>query len=186
MEGKKTMGFEVAEQFGWELPDVVIYPAGGGTGLVGMWKAFEELERIRWVAGRKPRMVCVQAEHCAPIVRAFQEGKAEAAAWEDAATVAAGIRVPAALGDFLMLRALRESNGAAVAVSDRELLEGVRQLATTEGIFACPEGGATVAALRRLIQQGWIAKDERVVLFNTGSGFKYLEVFKVELEAARL
>jgi threonine synthase len=180
------MGFEIVEQFGWEMPDVVIYPAGGGTGLVGMWKAFEELERAGWVAGRKPRMVCVQAEHCAPIVRAFQEGKDEAVVWEDAATVAAGIRVPVALGDFLMLRALRESNGAAVAVSDRELLEGVRRLAKTEGLFACPEGGATVAALRHLIEQGWIAKAERVVLFNTGSGFKYLEAFKVDLETAGL
>jgi threonine synthase len=186
VEGKKTMGFEIVEQFGWEMPDVVIYPAGGGTGLVGMWKAFEELERAGWVAGRKPRMVCVQAEHCAPIVRAFQEGKDEAVVWEDAATVAAGIRVPVALGDFLMLRALRESNGAAVAVSDRELLEGVRRLAKTEGLFACPEGGATVAALRHLIEQGWIAKAERVVLFNTGSGFKYLEAFKVDLETAGL
>ena len=130
--------------------------------------------------------MCVQAEHCAPIVRAFQEGKDEAVVWEDAATVAAGIRVPVALGDFLMLRALRESNGAAVAVSDRELLEGVRRLAKTEGLFACPEGGATVAALRHLIEQGWIAKAERVVLFNTGSGFKYLAAFKVDLETAGL
>lgn len=184
VEGKKTMGFEVAEQLRWELPDVIVYPAGGGTGLVGMWKAFEELERIGWLAGRRPRMVCVQAEHCAPIVKAHQEGKAEASPWPDAATVAGGIRVPSAVGDFLMLRVLRESQGAAVAVSDPELLEGVGLLARTEGIFACPEGGATVAALRRLVEQGWIAKEERVVLFNTGSGFKYLEAFPAKLETA--
>jgi threonine synthase len=184
VEGKKTMGLEIAEQFGWELPDVIVYPAGGGTGLVGMWKAFEELEGLGWIAGRKPRMVCVQAEGCAPVVKAYHEGKDSAEPWKDAATVAAGIRVPVALADFLMLRALRESNGAAVAVSDAELLDGVGLLAKSEGLFASPEGGATVAALRRLCEQGWIGKDERVVLFNTGSGFKYLEAFDVRLETA--
>jgi threonine synthase len=182
VEGKKTMGLELAEQFGWELPDVVVYPTGGGTGLVGMWKAFEELEHIGWVGARRPRMVCVQAEHCAPIVKAHQEGKEEAVTWKEAATVAAGIRVPAAVGDFIMLRVLRESNGTAVAVSDEELLDGVRLLARTEGLFACPEGGATVAGLRRLVEQGMVGEDERVVLFNTGSGFKYLEAFEVSLE----
>jgi threonine synthase len=181
VEGKKTMGFEIAEQFGWELPDVIIYPAGGGTGLVGMWKAFDELERLGWVTGKKPRMVCVQAEQCAPIVKAYQEGKPEAAPWKHAATIAAGIRVPAAVGDFLMLRVLRESEGAAVAVSDRELLDGVGLLARTEGIFACPEGGATVAALRRMVERGRLARDARVVLFNTGTGFKYLEAFEPKL-----
>jgi threonine synthase len=184
VEGKKTMGYEVAEQFGWELPDVIIYPTGGGTGLVGMWKAFEELERIGWVKGRRPRMVCVQAEGCAPIVRALEEGKDQSVAWKDAATVAAGIRVPAAIADFIMLRVLRESGGTAVAVSDSELLEGVRLLARTEGVFACPEGGATVAAVRRLVEGGWIGEHERVVLFNTGTGFKYLEAFEVKLEMA--
>ena len=184
VEGKKTMGYEVAEQFGWELPDVIIYPTGGGTGLVGMWKAFEELERIGWVKGRKPRMVCVQAEGCAPIVKALVDGKNESAPWKDAATVAAGIRVPAAIADFIMLRVLRESGGTAVAVSDSELLEGVRLLARTEGVFACPEGGATMAAVRRLVEGGWIGEHERVVLFNTGTGFKYLEAFEVKLEMA--
>jgi threonine synthase len=184
VEGKKTMGYEVAEQFGWELPDVIIYPTGGGTGLVGMWKAFEELERIGWVRGRKPRMVCVQAEGCAPIVKALEDGKDESIPWKDAATVAAGIRVPAAIADFIMLRVLRESGGTAVAVSDSELLEGVRLLARTEGIFACPEGGATVAAMRRLVERGWIGEEERVVLYNTGTGFKYLEAFEAKLEMA--
>ena len=182
VEGKKTMGYEVAEQFGWELPDVIIYPTGGGTGLVGMWKAFEELERIEWVRGRKPRMVCVQAEGCAPIVKALADGKDEGVPCKDAATIAAGIRVPAAVADFIMLRVLRESGGTAVAVSDSELIEGVHLLARTEGIFACPEGGATVAALRRLVEAGWIGEHERVVLFNTGTGLKYLEAFEAKLE----
>lgn len=182
VEGKKTMGFEVAEQLQWGLPDVIIYPTGGGTGLVGMWKAFDELEHVGWLSGKRPRMVCVQAERCAPIVKAHEEGKAEADAWSNAATVAAGIRVPAAVGDFLILQVLRESRGTAIAVSDQELLEGVELLARTEGLFACPEGGATVAGLRRLVERGWIAKDERVVLFNTGSGFKYLEAFHSRLE----
>lgn len=184
VEGKKTMGLELAEQFGWELPDVIVYPTGGGTGLVGMWKAFEELERVGWLKGKRPRMVCVQAEGCAPIVKAFQEGKQEAPPWKDAATAASGIRVPAAVGDFIMLRVLRESQGAAVAVSDSDLLEGVRLLARTEGLFVCPEGGATVAGVRRLVEQGVIGKDERVVLFNTGSGSKYLEAFNVQLPTA--
>ncbi len=184
VEGKKTMGFEIAEQFHWELPDVIVYPTGGGTGLVGMWKAFEELEKIGWIQGKKPRMVCVQAEDCAPIAKAFHEGKDEADPWRGAATIAAGLRVPSAIADFLMLRVLRESGGTAVTVTDSELLEGVRLLAKTEGIFACPEGGATVAGLRRLLEQGWIDKDERIVLFNTGSGFKYIESFDVELEIA--
>jgi threonine synthase len=184
VEGKKTMGLEIAEQFGWELPDVIIYPAGGGTGLVGMWKAFEELEKIGWIGSRRPRMVCVQAEGCAPIVKAFHEGKNAAEPWPGASTIAAGMRVPSALADFLMLRVVRESNGTAIAVSDAELLDGVGLLAKSEGIFACPEGGATIAALRRLKNQQWIGNDERVVLFNTGSGFKYLEAFDAALDPA--
>lgn len=183
LEGKKTMGLEVAEQFGWDLPDVIVYPTGGGTGLLGMWKAFEELEKIGWIV-RKPRMVCVQAAGCAPIVKAFHEGKNAAEPWKEASTIASGIRVPAAIGDFLMLRVLRESNGAAIAVSDAELMEGVRLLAKSEGLFASPEGGATVACLRQLLGQGWIHKDERVVLFNTGAGIKYLDAFDVTLESA--
>ncbi len=177
LEGKKTMGYELAEQFNWTLPDVIIYPTGGGTGLVGMWKAFQELEELGWIDGCRPRMVVVQAEGCAPIVRAFREGAEFATPWEGAQTVAAGLRVPAAVGDFLILRTLRESQGIAVAVSDEALIEGQRRMATMEGIFACPEGGATVAALRTLLAQGWIAPDERVVIFNTGSGLKYPHIF---------
>lgn len=173
LEGKKTMGFELAEQFGWELPDVIIYPTGGGTGLVGMWKAFQELGELGWIGPRRPRMVTVQAEGCAPIVRAFHAGTEFAEPWEEAQTIAAGLRVPAAVGDFLILRALRESGGTAIAVSDQALIRGQRLLARLEGVFACPEGGATVAALEVLVDQGWIAPDERVVLFNTGTGLKY-------------
>jgi len=167
------MGYELAEGFSWELPDVIIYPTGGGTGLIGMWKAFFELEELGWIGPRRPRMVAVQAEGCAPIVRAFHAGEEFASPWENAATVAAGLRVPQAIGDFLILRALRESGGTAVAVSERELVEGARELAFLEGIYACPEGGATLAALKRLLFQGWVSRKERVVLFNTGSGLKY-------------
>jgi threonine synthase len=184
VEGKKTMGFEVAEQFGWVLPDVIIYPTGGGTGLVGMWKAFQELQHMGWIEKRMPRMVSVQAEGCAPIVKAFRENKAEAEAWNEASTVAAGIRVPAVLADSLILSILRESNGIAVAVSDSELLECVQCLGRTEGVFASPEGAATVAALRHLVRAGWIKKGERVVLFNTGSGLKYTDQFDVQLPTA--
>ncbi len=178
VEGKKTMGLELAEQFHWNLPDVILYPTGGGTGLIGMWKAFEELETLGWIGSQRPRMVSVQAEGCAPIVRAFHRGAEEATPWQNARTVAAGLRVPSAVADFLMLRVLRESGGTAVAVSDEELLEGVSLCAEREGIFACPEGGATVAALRHLLENGTIEPDEHVVLFNTGSGLKYLEVFE--------
>ncbi|MDW8068910.1 MAG: threonine synthase [Anaerolineae bacterium] len=174
LEGKKTMGYELAQQMGWALPDVIIYPTGGGTGLVGMWKAFEEMVQLGWIEDRRPRMVTVQSTGCAPIVRAFHAGEEFATPWENAQTVAAGLRVPAAVGDFLILRALRESGGTAVAVSDEALLEGQRLLGRTEGIFACPEGGATVAALKALLESGWIDPSERVVLFNTGSGLKYL------------
>lgn len=176
VEGKKTMGYEMAEQFGWRLPDVVIYPTGGGTGLIGMWKAFEEMERLGWLEpGQRPRMVSVQASGCAPIVRAFDAGDETAAAWEDAQTCASGLRVPGAVGDFLMLRALRESQGTAVAVEDEELIADSHELARLTGIFPAPEGGATLSALRRLRDSGWVADDDRVVLFNTGSGTKYLE-----------
>lgn len=181
VEGKKTMGFELAEQLAWELPDVIVYPTGGGTGLVGMWKAFAELEALGWIGPKRPRMVAVQSEGCAPIVRAFHSGAEFAEPWADARTVASGIRVPAAVGDFLMLRALRESDGTAVAVSDAEILEGVRLVAELEGVFVCPEAGATVAALQKLRDAGWVRPDERVVLFNTGSGMKYPECFPVEV-----
>lgn len=178
LEGKKTMGYELAEQFDWELPDVIIYPTGGGTGLIGMWKAFEELADLGWIGHHRPRMVSVQATGCAPIPRAFHADEKFATPWEGAQTVAAGLRVPAAVGDFLILRALRESNGAAVAVSDESLVEAQMRMARLEGIFACPEGGATLAALETLLAQGWVSPDERFVLFNTGTGLKYPGVFE--------
>ncbi|MBS7631174.1 threonine synthase [Candidatus Bathyarchaeota archaeon] len=180
IEGKKTMGFEVAEQMGWRLPDVIVYPTGGGTGIIGMWKAFDELEQLGWIGEERPRMVSVQAEGCAPIPKAFKEGREESEYWEGAKTIADGLRVPKALGDFLILRVVRESDGTAVAVSDDEILDSVRMLARVEGIFACPEGGATLAALRRLLDDGSIDHDESVVLFNTGTGLKYIHLFKAD------
>ncbi len=173
VEGKKTLGYEIAEALDWTLPDVILYPTGGGTGLVGMWKAFSEMQTLGWIGESRPRMVAVQAEGCAPIPRAFAAGEAFASPWEDAHTVASGLRVPEAIGDFLILRALRESQGTAIAVSDEALLAGQRWMARAEGIFACPEGGACVAALEALLQQGLIEPSERVVLFNTGTGLKY-------------
>ena len=177
LEGKKTLGYELAEQFDWDLPDVIIYPTGGGTGLIGMWKAFDELEQLGWVDAQKPRMVAVQTEGCAPIPRAFHAGEEFATPWEGAATIAAGLRVPAAVGDFLMLRALRESDGTAVTVSDEALVEAQMRMSRLEGIFACPEGGATLTALEKLLAQGWIRPEQRIVLFNTGTGLKYPDVF---------
>jgi threonine synthase len=174
LEGKKTMGFELAEGFQWHLPDVIIYPTGGGTGLVGMWKAFDELEKLGWIGSPRPRMVSVQAEGCAPIVRAFESGAQRAEPWEEAHTLAAGLRVPIVFADRLILRALYESQGMAIAVSDEEITASQQQLARSEGIFAAPEGAATLAALKCLVQKGWIGPDERVVLFNTGTGLKYV------------
>ncbi len=185
VEGKKTMGYELAEQFGWHLPDVVIYPTGGGTGLIGMWKAFAEMAALGWIDDHRPRMVTVQAEGCAPIVRAFHEGAERAEPWQNARTVAAGLRVPRAVGDFLMLRALRESAGTAVAVSDEEILEAAREVAAHTGIFPAPEGAATWAGLKRLVAQMQVGADERVVLFNTGSGLKYAEVFNAAPSSAQ-
>jgi len=173
LEGKKTMGYELAEQLDWELPDVVIYPTGGGTGLIGMWKAFSELEQLGLIGPERPRMVAVQAAGCAPIPRAFEAGEEFATPWKDAQTVAAGIRVPAAVGDFLILQAVRESHGLALAVTDAALIAGQQRMGSREGIFACPEGGATLAALERLLSTGWITPEETVVLFNTGTGLKY-------------
>jgi threonine synthase len=177
IEGKKTMGFELAEQMGWTLPDVIIYPTGGGTGLVGMWKAFDEMEKLGWVGRKRPRMVTVQAAGCAPMVRAFHEGRDFAEPWPNAATIADGLRVPAAVGDFLILRALRESRGTAVAISDEMILEGTYRMGKSEGIWASPEGGAALAALVKLRQDGWIDKGDTVVLFNTGNGAKYSRVW---------
>jgi threonine synthase len=173
LEGKKTMGYEIAEQMNWTLPDVIIYPTGGGTGLVGMWKAFDEMEKLGWIGSERPRMVTVQADGCAPMVKAFKEGKEFADMWQGAKTVADGLRVPAAVGDFLILRAIRESNGTAVAVPDNEIMAAANQMGQTQGIFPAPEGGATLAAFNTLRTQGWIKDNEKVVLFNTGSGHKY-------------
>ena len=177
VEGKKTLGYELGEQMDWALPDVIVYPTGGGTGLVGMWKAFAEMEAMGWIGPERPRMVTVQADGCAPIVAAFERGERFAAEFPNAHTVASGLRVPKAIGDFLILDALRESGGTAVAVSDAELIQGARDIARLEGVFACPEGGACVPAVRRLVADGWIGRDERVVIFNTGAGVKYLDTY---------
>jgi threonine synthase len=175
VEGKKTMGYELAEQMGWKLPDAILYPTGGGTGLIGMWKAFREMEAMGFVGPARPRMYAVQPEGCAPIVKAFAEGAEEAPMWENARTLAHGLRVPKALGDFLILRALRESHGAALAVSEAEIIQGVKDASATEGIFMSPEGGACVAALRKLKANGHLSPDDTVVLFNTGTGYKYYD-----------
>lgn len=184
IEGKKTMGYELAFDMGaaygttqLKLPDCILYPAGGGTGLIGMWKAFDEMQQLGWIGAERPRMVVVQAETCAPIVRAFQAGAEFAEMFPNAATVASGLRVPAAVGDFMMLRVLRESGGTAVTVSDPELLEGVRELSRYQGIYACPEGGAVWKAAEALVDSGWLKRNEEVVLFNTGSGLKYNHLF---------
>jgi threonine synthase len=176
VEGKKTMGYELAEQFGWTLPDWIIYPTGGGTGLVGMWKAFAEMEAIGWIDSKRPKMVSVQADGCAPIVRAFQDGTEKAAPWEHARTAADGLRVPRAIGDFLILRAIRESGGEAVAVTDRQMVDDMIAIGSLEGISAAPEGGAALSAIRTLIASGKMRRHETVVLFNTGGALKYLDV----------
>ncbi len=177
IEGKKTMAYELAEQMDWQWPDWIVYPTGGGTGMVGMWKAFEEIERIGWVRpGRRPRMVSVQAENCAPIVRAFQQGTEKAEPWEGASTIADGLRVPRAIGDFLILRAVRDSGGTALAVSDRSMVDGMLAIGKHEGVSAAPEGGAAFVAISRLVADGAIKTDESVVLFNTGGALKYLDV----------
>jgi threonine synthase len=177
IEGKKTMGYEIAEQLGWQLPDVIIYPTGGGTGLVGMWKAFDEMEQLGLIGPARPRMVSVQAEHCAPIVRAFAAGEEHAPLWQGARTVADGLRVPVAIGDFLIIRAIRASGGTALAVSDEEMLSYTNMIGAATGIFAAPEGGACLAAQVKLLDTGWIRPDERVVLFNTGTGLKYAHLW---------
>ena len=173
IEGKKTMGLELAEQLGWELPDVIFYPTGGGTGLIGMWKAFEEMEALGWISAKRPRMVAVQASGCAPIVKAWEDGAEHATVWENAHTIAAGIRVPAAIGDFLILRAIRESNGFAIAVDDEAITASLSEMARIEGLLLCPEGAATYAAWKQSLKEGRIAKDERALLFNCATGLKY-------------
>jgi threonine synthase len=177
IEGKKTMAYELAEQLEWEWPDWIVYPTGGGTGMVGMWKAFEEIERLGWVKSpRRPRMVSVQAENCAPIVRAFEQGTEKAQPWEHASTIADGLRVPRAIGDFLILRAVRASGGTALAVSDREMVAGMLTIGKHSGVSAAPEGGAAFVAIQRLAASGAIKPHDRVVLFNTGGALKYLDV----------
>ena len=176
VEGKKTMGYEIAEQLGWTLPDAVIYPTGGGVGLIGMWKAFDEMEQLGWIGAARPRMIAVQSTGCAPIPRAWEEGKSISEAWPNAATVAAGLRVPKAYGDYIVLDILRKSRGTAVAVSDSEIMQAMQDWARDEGIFAAPEGAASLAAYRKLLSAGFLADSDTVVLFNTGSGLKYIDV----------
>ena len=177
IEGKKTMGYELAEQFRWALPGAILYPTGGGVGLIGMWKAFAELEALGWVAGKRPKMIAVQMEGCQPVVRAFEQGRSQCEFWHDAWTLASGLRVPQPLGDFLILDAIRASGGVAIAVSDQEALDAGLELAALEGIFAAPEGAACVAALPKLIARGALDAAERIVIYNTGAGLKYLEAW---------
>lgn len=179
VEGKKTMGYELALDFDFELPDAIIYPTGGGTGLVGMWKAFDEMEQMGILSSKRPKMIAVQSDGCAPMVKAFNNSKRHAEFWKNAETVAAGLRVPAAIGDFLILDAIAASHGTAIAVSDAELLSAQLDICKYQGIFACPEGGATWAAYKKLADNGFLSKDERVVLFNTGSGMNYTNVIEV-------
>lgn len=186
IEGKKTMGLEIAEQLGWAMPDVILYPTGGGVGLIGIYKALQELKEIGWLAGKLPRLVAVQAEGCAPIVKAWEEKKERSEFWEQSTTVAFGINVPKALGDFLVLRALYETDGMAIAISDQELLEEQQRIAEYEGAFVCPEGAATFAATKRLAAQGWIGSDESVVVLNTGAGIKYPDTVKIEVPLLKI
>jgi threonine synthase len=177
IEGKKTMGYELAEQLEWELPDVILYPTGGGTGLIGMWKAFDEMEEMVWIDSRRPRMFSVQAAGCAPIVRAFENGLEEAPEFENAHTVASGLRVPRAIGDFMMLDILRKSGGGAVAVTDDEMIADTHVIGSAEGLFCAPEGAACFSALKKLLDARLVSSTDRIVLFNTGAGVKYLEAY---------
>jgi threonine synthase len=181
IEGKKTMGYEVAEQLEWELPEAIFYPTGGGVGLIGMWKAFEEMERLGWIGSRRPKMIAVQAEGCQPVVRAFEENEPRSRFWEGASTLASGLRVPKPLGDFLVLDAVRKSGGTAVAVSDAEMIDAGIRLASDEGIYAAPEGAACVAALEKLLASGFLKPADRIVLYNTGTGLKYPEAYATRL-----
>jgi threonine synthase len=183
VEGKKTMGYELWEQFGGKLPDAILYPTGGGVGLIGMCKAFDEMQEMGWIGAERPRMVAVQAEGCAPIVKAWEAERDAAEFFANAATIASGLRVPGPLGDLLILRMLRQTKGKALTVSDREMLQAGRELASLEGIFAAPEGAATVSAARKLAGSGWIKAEETVVLFNTGTGYKYPEAWQCALQA---
>jgi threonine synthase len=184
IEGKKTMGYEVAEQMGWELPDAIFYPTGGGVGMIGMWKAFVEMELLGWIGSRRPKLIAVQAEGCQPVVRAFEENESRSRFWDGAHTVAAGLRVPKPPGDFLVLEAVRESKGTAIAVSDEEMLTAGIQLASEEGIYAAPEGAACVAAAQKLLANGFLKSSDRMVLYNTGSGLKYPEAYSTRFPRA--
>ena len=177
IEGKKTMGYELAEQMRWNLPDVIFYPTGGGVGIIGMWKAFDEMEKIGWIGSKRPKMIAVQVEGCQPVVRAFEQGAERSEFWQNATTCASGLRVPKPLGDFLILKAVRESGGTAIAVSDDELLDAGVRLAADEGQFIAPEGAACVAALEKLLANGFLKPEEQMVIYNTGSGLKYLEAY---------
>ena len=183
-EGKKTMGYEIVEQMGFQVPDVIVYPTGGGTGIVGIWKAMDEMEQLGWIGSERPRMVCVQAAGCAPLVAAFEKGDEFAEPFPDPHTLAAGMRVPAAIGDFLVIRSVRKSGGTAVTVSDEEMVDGMVEMARAEGVFAAPEGGATLAAMRKLVEGGMISRDERVVLLVTGNAHKYLDMLPAGMGAA--
>jgi threonine synthase len=178
VEGKKTLGYELAEQFNWRLPDAVLYPTGGGTGLVGMWKAFDEMQALGWIGKKRPRMFAVQATGCAPIVRAFEAGEKTAGEFLEAHTIASGLRVPKAIGDFLILNILRQSNGGAIAIDDVEMIRIAREVGSSEGLFVAPEAAACFAALKSLRSAGKIGSGERVVIFNTGSGIKYLDCYQ--------
>jgi threonine synthase len=184
VEGKKTMGYEVAEQLGWRMPQGIIYPTGGGVGMLGMWKAFEEMETLGWIGAERPKMIAVQAAGCAPVVKAWEEGKTSSEMWTNASTIAAGLRVPKPYGDYLILDILKKSKGTAVSATDEEILEATRHWAKVEGIFAAPEGAACLVAYRKLIASGFFKEEDTVVLFNTGSGLKYLEVLDAKPTAA--
>jgi threonine synthase len=186
VEGKKTMGYEVAEQLGWKLPDAIIYPTGGGVGMIGMWKAFDEMEQLGWIpGGNRPKIITVQAETCAPIVKAFEQHKPTSEAWPEAETIASGLRVPKAYGDYIVLDIIAKSGGAAVAVNDREMIEAVGEWARDEGIFAAPEGAASLVAYNKLLARGFLKPSDKVVLFNTGSGLKYIDVLAPAYGAIR-
>ena len=177
IEGKKTMGLEAAEQFGWDVPDAIFYPTGGGVGMIGMWKAFRELEQLGWIGPKRPKMIAVQAEGCQPIVRAFEQNAEFSEFWEGASTLASGLRVPKPLGDFLVLQAVRQSGGTTLAVSDAETMDACEELASREGLFVAPEGGACIAALKKLRRSEFLGRKDRVLIYNTGSGYKYLEAW---------
>ncbi len=185
VEGKKTMGYEVAEQFGWKLPHGIIYPTGGGVGMIGMWKAFDEMEELGWIGSERPKMITVQAAGCAPIVKAWEAGKSASEMWADASTFAAGLRVPKAYGDYLILDILKKSQGTAVAASDEEILAAMRHWASVEGVFAAPEGAASLVAYQKLLASGFFRAEDKVVLFNTGSAYKYLDMIAAQEKKAR-